>query len=595
MQPKPISPFPDTPGDIPTVSRPPVTSTSKEIPSEYKDEDSWKDKTPAYANCAFERVGGFSFPVCIDSGSSISIIDGNFANEYLPNCRREKCSSFELKGLGNAIVTESLYTTLYFKNLNTATFIPMPMKFFVASNNTPVIMGNDVLVTQKSNIDLHQGILTFKGISGKIRLTCRVPQEMMQFPVARVKATCTISPGHMVELPIEIEGSVDTESYLLEPDSEYELPLMIARSVGRTDSRDHRVQVMNTTNTPVELRSGQPIATIHPTIERSNTRTLRTAHVNSISSTDNDEREFLSIMEEFNVNPELSANERKQMLEVLYQNRRAFAYGIHKLGQTDLVKMTLDTGDSPPISSPPYHASPHGRKVIEETIAELLTDDVIEMSDSPWASPAILVHQKGKDRFCIDYRKINTVLKADQYPIPRVDDILTQFSGMAYYTTFDANKGFHQVEVDEKDREKTAFRTHVGLHQFKRMPFGLKTGPSVFQRLTDRILGRYKWQIALVYIDDIIIYSKTFDQHAKDVDTILKLVTKSGITLSPKKSYVAHHSIKALGHRVSNLGIGTLEETVRAVKEYPRPHNVKSLQRFLGLAVYYRKFVKNFA
>ncbi|KAJ9128117.1 hypothetical protein QFC24_000409 [Naganishia onofrii] len=121
VQPKPISPFPDTPGDIPTVSRPPVTSTSKEIPSEYKDEDSWKDKTPAYANCAFERVGGFSFPVCIDSGSSISIIDGNFANEYLPNCRREKCSSFELKGLGNAIVTESLYTTLYFKSLNTAT------------------------------------------------------------------------------------------------------------------------------------------------------------------------------------------------------------------------------------------------------------------------------------------------------------------------------------------------------------------------------------------------------------------------------------------------------------------------------------------
>jgi hypothetical protein len=187
------------------------------------------------------------------------------------------------------------------------------------------------------------------------------------------------------------------------------------------------------------------------------------------------------------------------------------------------------------------------------------------------------------------------VLKADQYPIPRVDDISSQFSGMAYYTTFDANKGFHQVEVDEKDREKTAFRTHVGLHQFKRMPFGLKTGPSVFQRLTDRILGRYKWQIALVYIDDIIIYSKTFEKHAEDVDTVLKLVRKSGITLSPSKSYVAHHSIKALGHRVSNLGIGTLEETVKAVKEYPRPHNVKALQRFLGLAVYYRKFVKNFA
>lgn len=102
-------------------------------------------------------------------------------------------------------------------------------------------------------------------------------------------------------------------------------------------------------------------------------------------------------------------------------------------------------------------------------------------------------------------------------------------------------------------------------------------------------------EIALVYIDDVIIYSKTFDKHVKDVNAIMKLVTKSGITLSPSKSYVAHHSIKTFGHRVSNLGIGTLEETVRAVTEFPRPHDVKSLQRFLGLAVYYRKFVKNFA
>ncbi|KAJ9091849.1 hypothetical protein QFC21_007047 [Naganishia friedmannii] len=109
-QPKPLSTFPYIPQDFPTVSGAPIVSTTNELPSEYKEEDSWKDKTPAYATCAFERVGGFSFPICIDSGSSISIIDGNFVNEYLPNCRREKCSSFELKGLGNAIVTESLYT-----------------------------------------------------------------------------------------------------------------------------------------------------------------------------------------------------------------------------------------------------------------------------------------------------------------------------------------------------------------------------------------------------------------------------------------------------------------------------------------------------
>jgi hypothetical protein len=150
--------------------------------------------------------------------------------------------------------------------------------------------------------------------------------------------------------------------------------------------------------------------------------------------------------------------------------------------------MTLETGDTKPISSPPYHASPAGRKIIDDTLAELIADDVIEESDSPWASLVVLVRQKGKDWFCIDYRKINKVLRADQYPIPRIDDILSQFAGKQYFTTFDANKGFHQVDIVKEDQPKTAFRTHRGLHQFKRMPFGLKTGPSVFQRLTDRML-----------------------------------------------------------------------------------------------------------
>jgi hypothetical protein len=113
--------------------------------------------------------------------------------------------------------------------------------------------------------------------------------------------------------------------------------------------------------------------------------------------------------------------------------------------------------------------------------------------------------------------------------------------------------------------------------------------------LTDKVLGRYKWRVALVYIDDIIVYSNNFEDHVKDVSTVLGLVAKSDIRLSPKKCHIAYQSIKALGHTVSNLGIGTLEETVRSVKEYPTPHNVKSLQRFLGLAVYYRRFVKDFA
>jgi hypothetical protein len=205
-----------------------------------------------------------------------------------------------------------------------------------------------------------------------------------------------------------------------------------------------------------------------------------------------------------------------------------------------------------------------------------------------------MVRQKGKDRFCIDYRKLNEVTKADQYPIPE-SMYLSQFAGENYFSTFDPNKGFHQFEIASEDRQKTAFRTHTGLHQYKRMPFGLKNGPSVFQRLMDKVLGRFKWQTALVYIDDVIIYSKDVSTHIKDNGTILGLIAKSGITMSLTKCYLAYQSLTALGHTVSNLGIGTADGTVKVVKEFLKPKNVKQLQRFLGLCVYYRRFVQGFA
>lgn len=277
------------------------------------------------------------------------------------------------------------------------------------------------------------------------------------------------------------------ERHALEPGkTDHEVPLMIARSVGGSNAEQQVAQAMNTSATSIVLQEGQVIGHLSPLIDQKKV-SKGAALINNLELNREDDYEFLNVLDQFNINPELSEEEKQIITRVLYENRRAFAYGSRKLCQTDLVKMTLDTGDASQISSPPYHASPNGRKVIEKTIAEPLSDEVIETSDSPWASPAILVHQKGKDRFCIDYRKINTVLEADQYPIPRVDDILTQFSGMAYYTTFDANKGFHQVEVEESDREKTAFRTHVGLHHFRRMPFGLDLPIEFWDAISGRL------------------------------------------------------------------------------------------------------------
>jgi hypothetical protein len=158
------------------------------------------------------------------------------------------------------------------------------------------------------------------------------------------------------------------------------------------------------------------------------------------------------------INEALTELQREQLKEVMERQRRAFVYGARTLTHTDLAKMKIATGDSAPISQAPYPASLKPRRITDGTIAELLAEDVIEESDSPWASRAILVSQKGKDLFCIDYRKVNEVTKSDQYPIPWIVDILSCFSGSSFFTTFDANKGFHQIEVDEADRRKNSFQ-----------------------------------------------------------------------------------------------------------------------------------------
>lgn len=273
----------------------------------------------------------------------------------------------------------------------------------------------------------------------------------------------------------------------------------------------------------------------------------------------------------------------------------AFAYGTRSLGYTSLTQARIDTGDAAPVSTPPYRVSPEGRKFIEEEVARLLANDVIEEADSPWASNIVLIKQHSKIRFCVDYRKVNEVLRTDQYRLPRIDDYLSQFEGKRFFSTFDANAGFNQVEITEEDRPKTAFRTPIGLFQYNCMPFGLKNGPSIFQRCMDKTLGNAKWDYAVVYLDDIIIYSADFDMHLKHLESFLHRIIPTGFTLSLKKSHVCYSEVQALGHRVGRLGIGMKKENVRAILEFPAPRNVKELMTFLGMAGYYRRFIKSYS
>lgn len=285
---------------------------------------------------------------------------------------------------------------------------------------------------------------------------------------------------------------------------------------------------------------------------------------------------------------------RDRAFSMLRRRIRAFGFD-GRLGHLEARARIRTKEGLQPIAVPMYGTSPAKRKVIDEQLDSWFAQDVIEPSRSPWSAPVVIVYRNGKARFCVDYRKLNAGTIRDEFPLPRQTEILSALSGAQVLSSLDALSGFTQIELAEEDREKTAFRTHRGLFQFKRMPFGLTNGPSIFQRTMQAILAPYLWLFTLVYIDDIVVYSKSYEEHLEHLDKVLEAIERSGLTLSPKKCHLFYRSILLLGHKVSRLGLSTHKEKVKAILELERPTKASELQTFLGMVVYFSTFIPYYA
>ena len=273
-----------------------------------------------------------------------------------------------------------------------------------------------------------------------------------------------------------------------------------------------------------------------------------------------------------------------------------FAKNDNDLGKTDVLEHAINTGDHEPIRERAYRVNPYKKKIIEDETKKMLEKKVIRKSFSPWAAPVTLVPKpNGKWRFCTDYRKLNKITKLDNHPLPRTDYMLEKVMGSSYFTTLDLAAGYWQVQMKKEDIEKTAFITHEGLYEFTRMQFGLCNAPATFQRMMQMVLGDLFYTIAPVYIDDIIIHSKTFEDHLRDVEKVFQKIREANLKLGPEKCKFFLREAKFLGHIVDKEGIKTEPGKIKKVKEYPRPVNLTQLRGFLGLAKYYRKFIKDFA
>jgi len=225
------------------------------------------------------------------------------------------------------------------------------------------------------------------------------------------------------------------------------------------------------------------------------------------------------------IDKSLNHNQKEELHQLLKQFNACFKADKQSATHQKKIQHQIRTASHPPVKHRPYRVSPMERRIIQEEVEKMLKNEVIQPSESPWSSPVVLVKKKdGTWRFCVDYRRLNKVTKKDVYPLPRIDDALDCIKDAQFFSSMDLQSGYWQIEVDEADREKTAFITPDGLYEFKVMPFGLCNAPATFERMMDNVLRGLKWNICLCYMDDVVVFSRTFEEHLRRLKSVLTCI-----------------------------------------------------------------------
>ena len=291
-----------------------------------------------------------------------------------------------------------------------------------------------------------------------------------------------------------------------------------------------------------------------------------------------------------------SPREQEVLAELLNRYQGVFSKNDWDIGLTNVAEHSINTGDAAPIKQKPHRVpmayAPEEKKVIDD----LLSKGVIKKSTSPWASPIVLVKKKsGALRPCVDYRKVNELVKPDGFPMPVVRDCLDAVAGARLFSTFDMTSGYFQIPLKKEDIPKSAFVCKYGQFEMTRMPFGLNSAASTFQRVMEIVLQGLQWETCLIYIDDVIVYGSSFDEHIGRVEQVLQRLQDAGLKINPRKCELLQTEVVFLGHLVSGEGVKPNPTNIEKILSWPQPKTPKQAKQFVAMGSYYRRFIRNFA
>ena len=562
-----------------TTGRPPVGNVAN------RGSRKMQDKANVYVKMT---LLGKEFPCLVDSGCEVTMIPKSLINRFRSIQIHPTTSKVWAANNTRMHIDGETRVPFFLNNMCLWTTA------LVSEDIEEVMLGADWLQQYGCVWDFRTGKLSIAeqpavALTRRGRMKCRrvFVQECHEIPPrtqmdVTARTTLLSTHGPMKDVMVETRQ--------LKPG------LYVGRTLLPPEHRDLKVCVANTTNKPQLISVGTCLGQAVPVIEVMDTEKGSTS---DLPAPENNDRQFVSeitksVLEKLPA--EITSDQRRKIVGLLQEYDDIYSKGTYDMGRTNLVEHSIDTGSNRPIRQALRRHPRAHLDEIDRQVDGLLQHGLIEPAASPWASNVVLVKKKDDTfRLCVDYRRLNSVTYKDSYPLPHIDTCLGSMNGAVWFSTLDLRSGYHNIPIKEADRDKTAFITRRGCFRYKVMPFGLTCAPSVFQRLMDLVLCGLTYETCLVYLDDIIVFSRDFDSHMERLQEIFSRLRNANLKLHVKKCCLFQRRVDFLGHVLTESGIQVQPEKVKAVQNWPTPRNLTELRSFVGLCSYYRRFISGFA
>lgn len=529
------------------------------------------------------QLGDRKYLALLDSGANISVASSKLLDiDFGLKNRLAPCNIETVKGIGNVNVRIVGQAHCNLQIDGGISLKPQNLYFVEGDMSVPIILGMDFLVANSILMDASK-FKVYQHNHGGSTVQLPLCVTMIGKPSdAFCKAAVSIGPRERKIIPLTVKGRVEGEGCLVPNKSNFSVAWGLAGSIGYLNEGIVLGEISNLSSSPITLEKGTKLGEWQPVC-----LTLET------NNNDVDDYELLNSLEIDN--SDLTNSEKDSLKGLILQYKTIFSDG-ELVGHCTTVRHHIDVGDCPPIKQSYRRLHPPIREQVSDEIKKLERQGVIQRSSSPWSSPLVPVRKKnGGIRICIDYRKLNSATKMDSFPLPNIEDCLSQFSGTKYFSTLDLLSGYHQVALTEDSKEKTAFATEDGLYQFTVMPQGACGSPATFQRLMNLVLAGISSQHAQAYLDDVLIGGATFEEHISNLQAVFSRLQEHGLKLNSEKCKFLQKEAHYLGHILSKEGIRPSVRNVEAVLNMPAPTTVRQVRRFTGMVNYYSRFIEGLA